>query len=301
MKKIVFLLLFILCCSTAFAAAVTPVDIEGHKYESSIKYVYNRDIVQGYPDGTYKPDKTLNRAELLKIVVESRYDESDFNSFDGQACFNDIIGNEWYAKYVCFGKDAGIIEGNPDNTFLPTNDVNFVEALKIMMLGAGINVDESSSEIWYMPYYQAAEDHYLVLDELANQYTHDFSRAQAAEVITRILSIDAQVVQPPIFSSGGGYEPGNLYLGYTQWGDVLDLFLVADSGLSNYTHLGQAIFFVQGSEVISFDANGSITNSFTADSVTVVGPFTLNTNQVIHIGTAYLGNTNPALVLSDVI
>ncbi|MBN1494903.1 S-layer homology domain-containing protein [Candidatus Peregrinibacteria bacterium] len=299
MKQTIGLFIFImLAAQVALAAALTPQDIIGHKYENSIKFVYNRGIVEGYPDGTYKPDVILNRAELLKIVVGSRYDEFDYEDFGGQACFNDIAGNEWYAKYVCFAKSRGIIVGNPDNTFLPSNSVNHVEALKIMMLGMGINVQEASSGAWYMPYYEKAEDYYLILDELKNTYGSDFSRSQAAEVITRILSMDAQVVQPPIYSSGGGYEPGNVYIGYLQWANSVDLYLMADSGISTYTHQGQAIFFIQGSQVISFDPNGSFTNSYTAGSVTVQNGFTLGTSQILYVGTAYLANTNPITVLS---
>lgn len=303
MKKTVSLFMaFILsasCSLTSFAAAVFPPDIEGHLYESAIKYVYNRGIVEGYPDGTYKPDQTLNRAELLKIIVASKFSASEYNPYDGEQCFSDVDGTQWYTKYVCFAKDRGIVEGYPDGSFKPSNDVIFVEALKIMMEGMGVEASSATGGQWYIPYYISAEDHYLIPSELVNEYSHNFSRGQAAEVIMRILSLDASVVQPAIFSSGGGYEPGNMYIGYMQWDNALDLYLIADAGLSEYTHQGQTLYLISGNSVLSFDPSFDYNFDTSESSVILEHSFTLHTNEILHIGTAYLETSNPAAVRSN--
>ena len=297
----VFLFFIVLNSFTANAAAVFPPDINGNLYESAVKFVYNRGIVEGYPDGTYKPDQTLNRAELLKIIIGSKYSASEYDPYEGEACFEDVDGTQWYTKYVCFAKAEGIVEGYPDGTFKPSNNVNFVEALKIMMEGMGVAPSSTASGEWYMPYYDSAAAHYLIPAELIAQYNHNFSRAQAAEVIMRILSLDAAVVQPAIYSTGGGYEPGNLYIGYIQWDNALDLYLIADGGLSEYTHQGQALYMISGNTVLSFDPASNFPNSSTEGSVMISGGFTLHTNEILHIGTAYLENSNPATVNSDVL
>jgi hypothetical protein len=46
-------------------------DVEGHQYRTAIEFLAQREIVKGYPDGTYGVDRTITRAELLKIVLES--------------------------------------------------------------------------------------------------------------------------------------------------------------------------------------------------------------------------------------
>ena len=297
----VFLFLIVLNSFTGLAAAVFPPDINGHVYESAVKFVYNRGIVEGYPDGTYKPDQTLNRAELLKIIVGSKFSASEYNPYEGDACFDDVDGTQWYTKYVCFAKAEGIVEGYPDGTFKPSNNVNFVEALKIMMEGMGVAPSSTASGEWFMPYYDSAAAHYLIPSELTGEYSHNFSRGQAAEVIMRILSLDAAVVQPAIYSTGGGYEPGNLYIGYIQWDNALDLYLIADGGISEYLQRGQTLYIISGNKVLSFDLASDFPNSFTAGSVTISGGFTLHTNEIMHIGTAYLETANPATVNSDVL
>jgi len=303
MKKTVCLFMFVSFIMfnslTSFAAAVFPPDIEGNTYESAVKFVYNRGIVEGYPDGTYKSDQTLNRAELLKVIITSKFSASEYNPYEGDSCFTDVDGTQWYTKFVCFAKSRGIVEGYPDGSFKPSNNVNFVEALKIMMEGMGVDPSSSSGGEWYMAYYDSATAHYLVPDELKNQYSHNFSRGQAAEVIMRILSLDASVVQPAVYSTGGGYEPGNMYIGYMQWDNALDLYLIADAGLTEYTHQGQTLFMINGNNVLSFDPAFNYDYYSMDTSVTLAGSFTLHTNEILHIGTAYLETSNPATVNSD--
>ena len=77
-----------------------------------------------------------------------------------------------------------------------------------MFTGMDVTLTSSDTNPWYQLYYDTASDKYLIPDELEGLYNHEFSRAQAAEVITRILSLDANIVQPPIYQGNGGYEPG---------------------------------------------------------------------------------------------
>ncbi|NIA01950.1 MAG: SH3 domain-containing protein [Nitrospirae bacterium] len=158
-------------------------DILEHKYEEAIWYVYYNGIVNGYDDGTYKPDNTLNRAELLKIIVEAAFGD-EFEEFANKNCFSDVPSNEWYTKYVCFAKEEGIVEGYPGNLFKPTNEITFVEALKITMVG--FNYDFEKSSPWYKDLViQASEGNFIPLD--VTKFNQDFTRGQIADLITRIL------------------------------------------------------------------------------------------------------------------
>lgn len=162
----------------------TPMyDIEGHKYEEAIWYVYDNEIVNGYDDGSYKPDNTINRAELLKIIIEAVFSD-EFEEYDNTDCFNDVPSNEWYTKYVCFAKAEGIVEGYSGNMFKPTQEISFVEALKIAMIG--FNYDFEEDNPWYKDIViQASGLNFIPLD--VTQFNQDFSRGQMAELITRIL------------------------------------------------------------------------------------------------------------------
>lgn len=269
----------------------------GHRWESGIEFVYNRGIVQGYSDGTFKPDKTLNRAELLKVIVASSFDEWSYDYYDDESCFNDVSANQWYTQYICFAKAQGIVEGYEDGSFKPSQEVNFVEALKIMFKGMDVSLTSSDTDPWYQQYYDTAEDNYFIPYELNGEYAHDFSRAQAAEVIMRILSREANIVQPPWYQDAGGYEPGMVYLGYLQEGNVLDLYLIADSAITDYT-ADEVVYTVLDNTVVDVRPD-YLSAGFSDNTVTVSGTITLAAGEIVHTGTAYLQDDTTVRVASE--
>jgi hypothetical protein len=96
-------------------------------------------IIEGYEDGTFGPDREINRAELTKIMVyEYLGEEPDPTLYHN--CFNDV-NQEWFAPYVCYAYEQEWVEGYDDGDFRPANPVNRVEALKIIM-NVGIPEDE---------------------------------------------------------------------------------------------------------------------------------------------------------------
>jgi hypothetical protein len=158
-------------------------DISGHKYEDAIWYVYNNEIVNGYADGSYKPNDTINRAELLKIIVEAAYD-NEFESYGSASCFSDVSAGQWYTKYVCFAKQEGIVEGYEDGSFKPGQEIIFVEALKIATVGLGHAYEEGTP--WYKNTVEYASGiNAIPLD--VTSFNQAFKRGQMADMITRML------------------------------------------------------------------------------------------------------------------
>ena len=120
-------------------------------YKTAIEALQTKGVIEGYADGTFKPASTINRAEFLKIVLESQ----DRTSIDGSNCFPDVR-DEWYAKYVCTAKEEGVIEGYPDGLYKPDQNINFVEATKILSLAYKQPIQAFSPD-WYEPYVRAIE------------------------------------------------------------------------------------------------------------------------------------------------
>lgn len=161
-------------------------DIAGHKYENAIWYVYNNGIVQGYEDGSYKPDQKINRAELLKIIIESAFGD-DYESWipttSGQNIYTDVPSDQWFYKYVAYGYNEHFIEGYQDGSFRPANNINFVEALKIVMIGMGYDYVEGDP--WFRNIVElASENNFIPLD--IDTFSDELTRGQVAEMITRI-------------------------------------------------------------------------------------------------------------------
>jgi hypothetical protein len=111
-----------------------------HKNFYAITFFFINKIIQGYPDGTYKPNNPINRAELMKLVVSTN-NSNEIDAVKYSNCFPDVK-DEWFAKYVCYAKEQGWISGYPDKTFKPENYVNRAEAIKI-----GINSSLEKAQI----------------------------------------------------------------------------------------------------------------------------------------------------------
>lgn len=113
-------------------------DIANHPYENAIIYVQEQGIVEGYKDGSFKPNQPINRAEFLKIVAEAFDDQTTLEACAANASVSlkDIAKTDWYARYVCAAMNHGKrnpVGGYPDGTFRPAQNISFVEAAKILV------------------------------------------------------------------------------------------------------------------------------------------------------------------------
>ena len=70
-KIIAGMILFVMCismCMTCFAASFSDLSEEHWAYENITKLV-DEGVINGYPDGTYRPESTVSRAEFLKLIM----------------------------------------------------------------------------------------------------------------------------------------------------------------------------------------------------------------------------------------
>lgn len=181
-------MLFILVFFVFSVTANSFYDVsESHKYSNAINFIASKGIVEGYSDGSYQPENILNRAELLKIVIEAVYYD-EFEPYSSESCFTDVPAFKWYTKYVCFAKNTGIVVGYSDGSFKPAQKINFVEALKIAILSFGYNYEES--EPWYKSLVEEAGDRNFIPLDVVN-FGQYFNRGQMADLITRILKYES--------------------------------------------------------------------------------------------------------------
>lgn len=166
--------------------AATFGDAATSPYRTAIQHLQQQGIVEGYSDGTFKPLNSINRAEFLKIVLESRQavsETSESQAYEGSNCFTDVQ-NQWFAKYVCSAKQAGIVSGYPDGTFKPEQQVNFVEASKILALAYEQPVELNSPD-WYEPYARALESSQAIPTTVST-LDSPLKRGEMSEMIWRL-------------------------------------------------------------------------------------------------------------------
>lgn len=87
-------------------------DTTNHWAANAISTLASRGIITGYPDGTFKPDNPVSRAEIVKMLVLA----TGLQSSEGRTTFTDEIP-AWAAPYIAVAVDHGLIAGYEDGTF----------------------------------------------------------------------------------------------------------------------------------------------------------------------------------------
>lgn len=120
----------------------------GHPNADAIRALHLAGIVRGYEDGSFRPDATINRAEFLKMVLQTPSRDTSVPV----SLFSDTPADAWYSPYVLAARQKSVIGGYPDGTFKPGNEISFAEAAKIIVLLRNPDTAEASSASsgpWY--------------------------------------------------------------------------------------------------------------------------------------------------------
>ncbi|PKM65217.1 MAG: hypothetical protein CVU95_16260 [Firmicutes bacterium HGW-Firmicutes-2] len=102
-------------------------DIDNHWAKNTIQTWMDQDLVSGYPDGTFRPDANITRAEYMALVnnAYSLTQETDIS-------FLDVKASDWYYNIVRRALFAGYIGGYPDNKIRPNQPITRQEAAVII-------------------------------------------------------------------------------------------------------------------------------------------------------------------------
>lgn len=125
---------------SATALAAIPSDIGGHWAQGTIIQWTSNGYIAGYPDGTFKPDNSITRAEFVVLVNKAMgYNDR------GNAYFSDVSASHWAYAEIMKGVEAGYITGNGDGTFRPDAPVTRQEAAVMISKILGLGQDFASA------------------------------------------------------------------------------------------------------------------------------------------------------------
>ena len=106
-------------------------------YATAVKTLASLGMMDGYPDGTFRPDEPITRAEFATVGLAFAYDP-----IDADCSYYDVSASAWYHTYVAQATTYGWIGGYPDNTFRPGNNITRVEVCVIVNNMLGRDADE---------------------------------------------------------------------------------------------------------------------------------------------------------------
>lgn len=106
-----------------------------------IQTLASEGVISGFPDGTYKPDKPVTRAEFAAIVRQA-FDEGTVKS---ARSFSDVPANYWAAAAIDKANTTGFMSGYPEGTFQPNQPIPKVQVLVSLASGLKLAPDGSTS------------------------------------------------------------------------------------------------------------------------------------------------------------
>src|SRR3989338_2120749 len=174
----------------------TDVDAD-HQYYEAISWARTSGVVEGYADGMFRPDATVNRAEFLKILIETK--NLTMPVCELGIAYQDVDWSSWYANYLRIAYCLRIATGYSDNTFRPSNSINFAEAAKIVAnLHAGQPLQPGVGA-WYQVYVDYLKTRYAVPASIrANSQL--VTRGEMVEIMYRLQ------IEEPMFCTSDAME-----------------------------------------------------------------------------------------------
>jgi rare lipoprotein A len=179
--------IFFTFASPVFAFSDVPDD---SKNSLAINYLFENNIIEGYDDGTFKPDQEISRAEALKISMLSAGIEIEDN--DIELNFSDIDESSWFVSFIKTAIDLGIISGYSNNKFYPDKNINLAEGLKIIIESFNIkNPDlfqtETEYDDWFEKYFEISREDALLLNLENINPDYELTRGDLAGIIYQAI------------------------------------------------------------------------------------------------------------------
>ncbi|OGC07149.1 hypothetical protein A2230_06410 [candidate division WOR-1 bacterium RIFOXYA2_FULL_36_21] len=169
-------------------------------------------LVEGYPDGTFKPERTLSRAELATLLV--RASGTEVTERPRSKVFKDVDPSHWAAPYIKEAIAMGLVQGYPDGNFRPNNKISKAEAITVLARYDRLPLEKVEQkpfsdvavDNWAAKYVQAAKNagvlSYVKKGSLGVK--QDVTRAEAIEMMSKTSMAGALIKE--LFSWEKGFR-----------------------------------------------------------------------------------------------
>ena len=141
-------------------------------------------VINGYTDGSFKPNDTVTRAEMAKMIYVLRTGNSDASAYNNdKTSFTDVNGH-WAAGFIKYCQSVGIIAGQSATKFAPDQTVTAQEAAKMLLVTLGYDAKKAGlvGTTWASKTNALADENGL-LEDVNTSFTAACPRQYAAQII----------------------------------------------------------------------------------------------------------------------
>lgn len=157
-KLLAFIAILFGSCFTLQASATTEFPDVGPNYWSydAIMYFKDKNVLAGYPDGYYRPDQKVTRAEFATIVTKA-LGLRDLNAIRFTQ-YKDINEKHWAYYDVMLGSYYRLVHGTPDGMFYPNNNITRLEIIMVIMKALSLKEITEEEALAQLSVYKDAKD-----------------------------------------------------------------------------------------------------------------------------------------------
>lgn len=196
MKKSLALVLALIMVLSSFSfvsAAPDFSDVAGTKYEEAVSRLELLNVLKGYPDGSFKPEGSITRAEFAAVAVRVKGLAAVAEASKGlPSGFSDVPAGHWAAGYVGVAGSTGIVKGIGGGLFAPNAPVKYEEAVTMLVRALGYEQDALSKGGYPFGYLIVAKEIDL-LDSVAGVMGMPATRGMVAMLTDNALEIPMMV------------------------------------------------------------------------------------------------------------
>ncbi len=180
------------------SSAATYTDVaDSHKYAEAINLLSGIGIIQGYGNGTFRPEGTITRAEAATIMV--RVLALDDNVYQANTQFSDVDSKHWASGYINIAAANGIINGFPEGTFLPDEPVTYEQIVKMVVCAVGHELRATNYGAYPDGYIRAASEA-KITKGVSGYVGMEASRGLVAQIVYNALEVE--MMDATSFSTG---------------------------------------------------------------------------------------------------
>ena len=181
--------------SSVAAFAVDFPDVESTaSYAQAVQELSALDVISGYDDGTFGPDKLVTRAEITKMIVDALAERSSAEASTESTKFADVSADHWAKGYINQGVANGFIAGMSDTEFDPDANVTYVQAQKMLVSAIGYETFAQGQGGWPTGYKTYAASLDITKGISGIKDSTELTRAQVAQMIDNAMDAPLCVI-----------------------------------------------------------------------------------------------------------
>ena len=199
--------MMVIGAGAADKTAADLTDMDKVTNTEAVNLMVDLGIIEGKPDGSFAPTEGVDRATMAKLITYILMGDVDAAIFEGTVTDLTDIDTNWAEGYIKYCYSNGIISGDGQGHFFPTQGVTVVQAAKMLLVALGYDADNrgyQSNSNWSVNIMKDAQTTGL-MDGISATATDALTRDGAAQMIFNALF--ANTVEPQY-----QYDMGTQYI-----------------------------------------------------------------------------------------